>query len=128
MTTDQPAPSSTETATDPSADPGGPERPPDWWHRDHPTFTALSGFFTGLVFVIVVPGLFAAILTWSFDDHTAEGLFPLVLVVLAVPAGLMSAGRTRRFGSYMLVGMLLTALVVGGVTAVVLWFLIRSQA
>ena len=23
----------------------GPDRQPDWWHRDHPTFTAISGFF-----------------------------------------------------------------------------------
>ena len=28
---------------------------PDWWHRDHPTFAALSGFFTGLLFVLLVP-------------------------------------------------------------------------
>ena len=104
------------------------ERPPDWWHRDHPTFTSLTGFFTGLAFVIVVPGLFAAILGWIFEYHTAEDLFPLVLVTLAVPIGLVIAPRSRRFGKYMLIGMGVTALVVGGVSAVVLWYMVTYQS
>ncbi|MCW2773510.1 MAG: hypothetical protein JWN91_1836 [Nocardioides sp.] len=54
MPTDQEVPPTTDKA-------------PDWWHRDHPTFTAITGFFTGLAFVIVVPGLFAAILNWIFE-------------------------------------------------------------
>ena len=49
---------------------------PDWWHRDHPTFSALTGFFTGLAVVIVVPGAFAAVLRAMFDYETAEELFP----------------------------------------------------
>ena len=90
-------------------------RPPDWWHRDHPTFAALTGFFTGLVFVVLVPSLFIALLNLLFDDHTAEDLFPLVLVALAVPLLLVIIRRTRRFGLYMLIGMVVTAVVVGGV-------------
>ena len=39
-----------------AAGPARARTPTDWWHRDHPTFTALTGFFTGLVFVTVVPG------------------------------------------------------------------------
>jgi hypothetical protein len=104
------------------------ERPPDWWHRDHPTFTAITGFFTGLAFVIVVPGLFAAILNWAFEDHTAEELFPLVLVTLVVPIGLLMVSRTRRFGLYMLIGIVITALVVGGVAALVLWYMVHYQS
>lgn len=104
------------------------ERPPDWWHRDHPTFTAITGFFTGLAFVIVVPGLFAAVLGLLFEYHTAEDLFPLVLVTLLVPVGLVIAPRTRRFGLYMLIGMVTTALVVGGVTAIVLWYMVTYQS
>ena len=103
-------------------------RPPSWWHRDHPTFSSLAGFFAGLAFVIVVPGLFAAILGWLFSDDTAESLFPLVLVMLAVPIGLVIAARTRRFGWYMLLGMVATAVVVGGVAALVLWYLVSSQS
>ena len=36
----------------------GRARSPSWWHRDHPTFAALTGFFTGLLFVALVPALF----------------------------------------------------------------------
>jgi len=78
--------------------------------------------------VIVVPGLFVAILTWLFDDHTAEDLFPFVLVMLAVPIALLLPHRTRRFGTYMLIGMLVTLLVVAGVTALVLWYMLQSEA
>jgi hypothetical protein len=100
---------------------------PSWWHRDHPTFTALSGFFTGLAFVIVVPGTFAAILSAFFDTGTAEDLFPFVVLTLAVPIGLLVASRTRRFGRYLVVGMATTLLVVGGVAALVLWFMISRE-
>ncbi|MFC7496163.1 MULTISPECIES: hypothetical protein [unclassified Nocardioides] len=104
------------------------DRPPDWWHRDHPTFTALSGFFTGLVFVVLVPGLFIGLLHLLVDDETAEGLFPFVLVTLAVPIGLVVAPRTRRFGIYMLIGAVTTALVVGGVATLVLWYMITYES
>ena len=110
-----------------AAQPDG-ERAPDWWHRDHPTFTALTGFFTGLAFVILVPGLFAAVLGLVFPYHTAEDLFPFVLVTLAIPIGLVIAPRTRRFGLYMIIGMVTTALVVGGVAAIVLWFMVNHQS
>ena len=115
MSTDQETPTATE-------------RPPDWWHRDHPTFTAITGFFTGLAFVIVVPGLFAAILNWIFPYHTAEDLYPFVLVTLAVPIGLVIVRRTRRFGIYMMIGMVSTALVVVGVAALVLWYMVTYQS
>ena len=105
---------------------GRPE--PSWWHRDHPTFTALTGFFTGLVVVILVPGAFAAILRTLFDHDTAEELFPLVLVTLAVPIVLIAVPRTRRFGRYMLLGMLATAAVVIGVAALVVWILIQTDS
>ncbi|MEJ7831635.1 MAG: hypothetical protein WKF79_01875 [Nocardioides sp.] len=101
------------------------ERKPDWWHRDHPTFTALTGFFGGLAFVIVVPGAFAGILSAVFDYETAEELFPFVLLTLVVPIGLMVAPRTRRFGKYLLFGMVTTAIVVIGVAALVLFILIQ---
>jgi hypothetical protein len=114
----------------PEGGPGATEasgRRTDWWHRDHPTFTALTGFFTGLAFVIVVPGLFAAILNLLVDYHTAEDLFPFVLVMLVVPIGLLVAHRTRRFGIYMVIGMLVTLLVVAGVSALVLWYMFQFQ-
>ena len=72
---------STDAETGPAEPDETDERQPDWWHRDHPTFTALTGFFTGLAFVIVVPGgCSSALLQLLFADDTAEDLFPLVLV------------------------------------------------
>lgn len=98
---------------------------PNWWHRDHPVFTPLMGFFTGLVTVIVVPGLYAALLSQLFEAHTAEDLFPFVAVLLVVPLALMAFERSRRFGRYMFAGMLLTALVVVAVGALTLWILVQ---
>jgi hypothetical protein len=99
----------------------------EWWHRDHPTFTALAGFFTGMLFVTLVPGGFVGLLRLLFEYDTAEELFPLVLVSLLVPAGLLIAPRTRRFGLYMLLGMVLTALVVLGVASLVLYYLVKHD-
>jgi hypothetical protein len=115
MSTDEESGSAPVAADDASA--------PDWWHRDHPTFSALSGFFTGLVTVIVVPGVFAAVLNAVFTYERAEDFFPFVLLIFVIPFGLIAAPRTRRFGRYMLLGMVLTAVVVLGVAAFVLWVL-----
>lgn len=104
-----------------------PGPPPDRWHRDHPLFTALAGFFTGLLFVTVVPGGFAGVLRLLFHYDTAERLFPLVAVALVVPTALVANPRTRRFGLYMVLGMVVTALVVLGVTSLVLYFMVRSN-
>jgi hypothetical protein len=125
MTTDQDT-----TPSEPAgpSEPVAAERQPDWWHRDHPTFASLTGFFTGLAFVVLVPGMFVALLHLLVDDDTAEDLFPFVLVTLVVPIGLLIAPRTRRFAIYMVIGMVATALVVGGVAALVLWYMIRREA
>jgi hypothetical protein len=97
------------------------------WHRDHPTFIALSGFFAGMLGVMLVPGAYAGILRLLFPYETAERLFPYVLVILAVPAVLVAVPRTRRFGTYMFIGMVLTTLVVVCVASLVLYFMVRSQ-
>lgn len=100
----------------------------DWWHRDHPTFTALSGFFTGMLFVTAVPGGFAGLLRLLLSYQSAERWFPLVALTLVVPLGLLLAPRTRRFGTYMVIGMVLTLLVVLGVASLVLWFMVEFDA
>jgi 4-amino-4-deoxy-L-arabinose transferase-like glycosyltransferase len=104
------------------------ERPPDWWHRDHPTFTALAGFFAGLAFVGLVPALFVGLLRLVLSDENADALFPFVLVFLAIPIGLVVTGRSRRFGTYMLLGMIVCAVVVVGVATLVLWVIARNEA
>ena len=119
----------TGTSADPAAttSAGSPGRKPDWWHRDHPTFTALTGFFSGMLFVTVVPGGFASVLRLLFDYHTAEELFPFVLVALVVPIALLGVPRTRRFGIYFAIGMVLTALVVIGVASLVAYYMVRAN-
>jgi hypothetical protein len=108
--------------TDEEVEPAAPG--PDWWHRDHPTFAALTGFYTGLVFAIVVPGLYAAILAAVVGQQRAEDLFPFVLVTLIVPILLVIAHQTRRFGLYMWLGIVSTALVVLGVGGGVFWYMV----
>ncbi len=115
-------------STEQTHEDAGPARQPDWWHRDHPTFTAITGFFTGLAYIIVVPGLYAWILSGMLDDRQAEDLFPFILISLAVPLGLVVAPRTRRFGLYMSLGVVATALVVIGVALLVLWILVYRDA
>ena len=121
-----------EVEATPSDDaPEGPvadQRQPSWWHRDHPTFSALSGFFTGLLFVALVPAIYVGALSLMFDNDRVEELFPFVLITLVVPLALVVNKRTRRFGTYFWIGMVLTAVVVVGVAALVLWFLVEHQS
>ena len=132
------------TATDPTRDdavpdpapaapapedepPGRRWQLPEWWHRDHPVFVPLAGFFTGMLFIILVPGTYAAILKSLVGYERAEDLFPFVLLTLVVPIALLVPPRTRRFGRYMMFGVLATAFVVVGVALGVLWFLLRRD-
>ncbi|WP_028658911.1 hypothetical protein [Nocardioides insulae] len=100
---------------------------PDWWHRDHPVFTPLAGFFTGLAVVVVVPSISAAVLSALLGTDDATRLIPFVAVLLALPLALMVVPRSRRFGLYMLLGMVLTAVVAVGVAAATLWILVRLE-
>ncbi|AIY18211.1 hypothetical protein GUY44_23780 [Pimelobacter simplex] len=102
-------------------------RRPDWFHRGHPVFFPLAGFFTGMVSIIVVPGLYAAIIKSIAGYKRVEELFPFVLVLLVVPIGLLVPQHTRRFGKYMLIGMLSTVVVVVGVGAAVGLYLYKKD-
>jgi hypothetical protein len=98
----------------------------EWWHHSHPTFAALAGFFAGMLFVTALPGAFVGILRLLFTYETAEQLFPFVLIALALPIFLLVKRKTRRFGQFMLVGMIVTALVVLGVASLVLYFMVEA--
>jgi hypothetical protein len=115
----------TETDLEPVTDAEG-EQPdePSWWHRSHPTFAALMGFFTGIGFVILVPGIYATLLNAFLGEKTAERLFPFVLIALVVPIALLFPRKTRRFAQLMLVGMVATVVVVAATAAIVLWILV----
>jgi hypothetical protein len=107
---------------------GTPSRRPDWFHRDHPVFFPLAGFFTGMLYIVLVPGLYTAVLAALFDSRRAGELFPFVVLTLAVPIGLLAHRRTRRFGRYMIFGVVATLLVVAVIAALVLWILIRRDS
>jgi hypothetical protein len=104
---------------------------PDSWRqffsKDHPTFTPIMGFFAGLLFVSLVPGAFLLVLDRLFDPEIARGLSPLMATTLIVPLGLLVWRPSRRFGRYMLLGMVVTAVVVIGVTTLVLWLMARRD-
>jgi hypothetical protein len=111
-----------ETGADPDEEQGPP---PSWWHSSHPTFAGLVGFFTGVAFVIVVPGIYAALLSLVLSDETAQRLFPLVALIIVVPLVLLIPRKTRRFAQFMLLGTVATALVIGLTAALVLWVLVQ---
>jgi hypothetical protein len=102
-----------------------PATDPSWWHRSHPTFAGLVGFFSGVAYVIVVPGIYAALLNLLLSDDTAKRLFPLVLVALIVPLVLLLPRRTRRFAEFMLLGVVATAVVIGVTATVVVWLMVQ---
>jgi hypothetical protein len=98
---------------------------PSWWHRSHPTFAGLVGFFSGVAYVIVVPVLFAAVLRLILGDSTAQRLFPLLVLLLVVPLGLLIPRKTRRFAQFMLFGVVTTAVVIGLTAALVIWVMVQ---
>src|ERR1700750_3015784 len=110
----------TESEATPAVESDGdePVPEPNWWHRSHPTFAGLVGFFTGVAFVIIVPGVYAGVLSLLLGDTTAQRLFPLVL---------LAPRKTRRFAQFMLLGVVLTALVIGLTSALVIFVLVQTQ-
>src|SRR6476469_5237184 len=100
-----------EAAPDEGGDDEGPE--PSWWHRSHPTFAGLVGFFAGVVYVIAVPGAYAALLGLLVkDSSTQQRLFPLVLLALVIPVAMLFPRKTRRFAMFMFLAIFSTALVI----------------
>jgi hypothetical protein len=116
----------TESGATPAVETDGEEPAPEpsWWHRSHPTFAGLVGFFAGVAYVIVVPGIYAALLGLFLSDEAAQRLFPLIAVALVVPLTLLIPRRTRRFAQFMLLGVVTTAVVVGLTAALVIWLLV----
>jgi len=102
-----------------------PAPEPSWWQSSHPTFAGLVGFFSGVAYVIVVPGVYAAFLHVLLSDSAAQRLFPLIAVALVVPLALLISRKTRRFAQFMLLGVVTTAVVIGLTAAVVIWVLVK---
>ena len=111
--------------------PTGPKHADDtglsWWHRDHPTFAALSGFYVGLIYAIIAPSIIAAVLAGMYGSGGIVHHLWLGVLILVVPLVLTIVPATRRFGAFMWVGLVSTLVVVGGVAALVLWYLVRRD-
>jgi hypothetical protein len=116
-----------ETGSPPGVD-EEPATEPSWWHRSHPTFAGLVGYFTGVAYVIVIPGVYAALLGLLFSESRAEELFPLVVVALVVPVAMLVPRRTRRFAQFMLLGVVSTAVVVAVTAALVVWVMTKIDS
>jgi hypothetical protein len=111
---------------EPDPEPGSaPEPEPNWWHRSHPTFAGLVGFFTGVAYVIVVPGVYAGLLGLLLSDSSAQRLFPLIAVALLVPLALLIPRKTRRFAQFMLLGVVATAVVIAVTATIVIWVMVK---
>ena len=102
-------------------------RRPSWTQRDHPVFVPLASFFGGLLLVLFTFGLLGAIVSQVLGYDAAGTVFPYFFVMFVVPLVLIGFRATRRWGLYMLLGMVLTALVVIGVAAVTLYFLLAGD-
>jgi hypothetical protein len=79
----------------------------------------------GVAYVIVIPGVYAALLGLFLSDSAAQRLFPLVLVALVIPLGMLIPRKTRRFAQFMFLGIISTALVIAATTALVIWVMVR---
>lgn len=99
----------------------------NWWHRSHPTFAAITGFFSGMLFMTALPGGFAGVMRLMFDYATVEKYFPYLLVLLVVPIALLARKKTRRFAIFMIIGMVITSLVVAGVASLVLYLMVQQD-
>ena len=117
----------TESGATPAVEEDEDEPAPEasWWHRSHPTFASLVGFFTGVAYVIVIPGIYAGLLGLLLSDSTAQRLFPLIALALIVPLVLLIPRKTRRFAQFMLLGVVTTAVVIGVTAALVIWVMVR---
>ncbi len=102
-----------------------PATDPSWWQSSHPTFAGLVGFFTGVAYVIIVPGIYATLLSLLLSDDAARRLFPLGILALVVPLALLIPRKTRRFAQFMLLGFVSTALVIGLTAVLVIWLLVK---
>ena len=107
-----------------------PSVAPSFWHRAHPVFTPLAGFFTGTLLVVLVLGILGLVLKWLFGVDLSEHPGPFLIAILSlfvINVVLLVAPGTRRFARYMLFGLLATPVVVGGVAALTLFLLIRND-
>lgn len=109
---------------------GASDDAPRFWHREHPVFTPLVGFFTGLVAILIALAALGWILdkTVGYDISEHPWVFLVAVgVVLVVNLVLVALPRSRRFARYMLFGVLLTPLVIIVSAALTTYLLLKSD-
>ena len=90
----------------------------------HPVRSPVGGFLTGMVLVVVLPALALSGVHSVLGYRMTEQLAPLLTLLLVLPLGLAASRRTRTFGLYLALGMLVMLLVVVGVSAAVVWMML----
>ena len=75
--------------------------------------------------MIIVPGVYAALLGLLRQRRDRAELFPLVLVALVVPIALLVPRKTRRFAQFMFLGIVSTAVVIAVTAALVIWLMVQ---
>lgn len=121
-----PEPTGQDVAATPDVAPAA--RPLDWWHRSHPTFAAITGFFAGMLLVTAVPGGLIGVLRLALPYDSVQQYLGLIALTLLLPVPLLAVRKTRRFGVFMLIGMVITALVVLGVASLVLYLMVQLDS
>ncbi|WP_134767405.1 hypothetical protein [Nocardioides sp. 1609] len=126
---EEPTPADDPASLDDPASSSEPDAP-RFWHREHPVFTPLAGFFAGvaaiLVALLALGWLLDMVIGYDVSDHPWI-LLVAVGLVLVVDLVLIALPRTRRFARYMLFGVLLTPLVVALTAVATTYLLLRSD-
>jgi len=89
---------------------------------------SLGGFFAGVAWVIVVPGVMVTIGSTLWPDFATPGLLFTALVTFGVPLAMLVARRTRRFAAFLLIGMAVTLIVLAGVCVAFIALITSSQS
>jgi hypothetical protein len=89
---------------------------------------SLGGFFAGVAWIIIVPGLLLTLVNTLAPNDTGAGFLAAGLIALAAPIALLFSGKTRRFGAFMLIGMAVTMIVVAGVCVAFIALLMAGES
>ncbi len=122
-----------EKAGEPESSDPGPAHAAErvrFWHGEHPVFAPLTGFFTGFLLVIVALAALGFVLQEVFDYDVTQHPWVLLVAVAAVfvvNVVLLVRPHSRRFGRYMLFGVLATPAVIFGVGALTTYLLIQND-
>jgi len=88
---------------------------------------SVVGFFLGVLYVIVVPGIMVTVGSTLWPEYATPGLIFTGLVTLSPPLALLGPPQTRRFAGFVLIGMAVTLLAVAAIVLAFLALLMSSD-